>query len=44
MTPDDIATSLSGLKPVGGDLTSMTTGTQSWVGNGMTIDDANTFG
>lgn len=44
MTPDDIATNLSGLKPAGGDLTSMTTGTQSFVGRNWTIDDANSFG
>ena len=44
MTPNDIATSISGLNPVGGDLTSMTTGTTSYVGNNFTIDDANTFG
>ncbi len=44
MTPNDIATSIAGLNPVGGDLASMTTGTGSFVGQNWTIDDANTFG
>ena len=45
MTPNDIATNISGLKPVGdSNLTSMTTGTQSFVGRNWTIDDASTFG
>lgn len=45
MTPTDIATSISGLKPAGdGNLTTMTTGTASFVGQNWTIDDANTFG
>ena len=45
MTPNDIATNISGLKPVGdSNLTSMTMGTQSFVGRNWTIDDTNTFG
>ncbi len=44
MTPNDIAISIAGLNPVGGDLATMTTGTQSFVGQNLTIDDANTFG
>lgn len=41
MTPDDIATSLSGLKPVGDCNISQSrlTGTQSFVGKTWTIDD-----
>lgn len=44
MTPNDIATDIAGLKPAGGDLTSMTRGTQSYVGQNWTIDDADTWG
>ena len=45
MTPNDIATSISGLKPDGNsNPTTMTTGTQSYVGQNWTIDDYNTFG
>ena len=45
MTPNDIATDISGLKPAeGSDLTSMTTGTQSYVGGTWTIDDWNNWG
>ena len=41
MTPSDIATSVSGLKPVGDcDISqSRLTGTQSFVGQTWTIDD-----
>ena len=45
MTPNEIATRISGLKQIeNSNLTSMTTGTQSFVGQNWTIDDASTFG
>ena len=45
MTPNDIATSISGLKPVSnGDITQTVTGTQSFVGQNWTIDDAGGWG
>lgn len=45
MTPNDIATSISGLKPVGGgNITASTNFTQSFaMGGGYTVDDANTW-
>ncbi len=45
MTPSDIATDISGLKPVGKDnIATMTYGTQSFVGQNWTIDDASQMG
>ena len=45
MTPNDIATSISGLKPAGdGNINQTVTGTQSFVGGNLTIDDANGWG
>lgn len=40
MTPNDIATSVAGLGSTGdGNITQMLTGTQSFVGQNLTIDD-----
>ena len=45
MTPNDIATDISGLKPANdGNIATMTVGTQSYVGQNWTIDDANQCG
>ena len=45
MTPNDIATDISGLKPAGnGNIATTTYGTQSVVGGKFTIDDANQMG
>ena len=45
MTPNDIATDISGLKPANdGNIATMTIGTQSFVGGKLTIDDANQCG
>lgn len=45
MTPSDIATSISGLKPAGdGNITQTVTGTQSFVGSNWSIDDAGQWG
>ena len=44
MTPSDIATSVSGLKPIGErNITASTMGTNSFVGQNWTIDDWNTW-
>lgn len=44
MTPNDIATSISGLKPVGGgNITASTNFTHTWTTNGSQVDDANTW-
>ena len=44
MTPNDIATNIAGLNPVGeGSVNTSTMGTQSFVGQTWTIDDANTW-
>lgn len=45
MTPNEIATDISGLKPAGNDnIATMTYGTQSFCGQTWTIDDANQIG
>lgn len=45
MTPNDIATDISGLTPANnGNIGTMTYGTQSFVGGSWTIDDANQMG
>ena len=45
MTPNDIATDISGLKPANdGNIATTTVGTQSYVGQNWTIDDANHLG
>lgn len=45
MTPNDIATDISGLKPANnGNIATMTIGTQSYVGGNLTIDDATQCG
>lgn len=45
MKPDEIATSISGLKPAGdGNINQTVTGTQSFVGQNWTIDDAGGWG
>ncbi len=45
MTPNDIATDISGLTPANnGNIATMTYGTQSFVGQNWTIDDANQMG
>ena len=45
MTPNDIATSISSLGPVGSeDITQTMTGTQSFVGQTWTIDDTGNWG
>ena len=45
MTPNDIATDISGLTPANnGNIATMTIGTQSFVGGNLTIDDANQMG
>ena len=45
MTPNEIATDISGLTPANnGTIATMTYGTQSFVGGSLTIDDANTMG
>ena len=45
MTPNDIATDISGLTPANnGNITTMTMGTQSYVGRNWTIDDASQLG
>ncbi len=45
MTPNDIATSISGLHVEGdGDIAQTVTGTQSFVGGRLTIDDAGSWG
>ena len=45
MTPNDIATDISGLTPANdGNIATMTYGTQSLVGGQFTIDDANHMG
>ena len=45
MTPNDIATSISGLNPVDeGNITGTMTGTQSFVGGQLTIDDWSSWG
>ena len=45
MTPSEIATSISGLKPADtGNITGTVTGTQSFVGQSLTIDDAGSWG
>lgn len=45
MTPNDIATDISGLTPANnGNIGTMTMGTQSFVGGNLTIDDANQMG
>lgn len=45
MTPNDIATDISGLNPANdGNIATMTMGTQSFVGQSWTIDDANQMG
>lgn len=44
MTPNDIATSVSGLKPMGeGSVNTSTNFTQSYSINGFITDDANTW-
>ena len=44
MKPNEIATSLSGLKPIGeGNVTLSTMGTNSYVGQNYTVDDWNTW-
>ena len=44
MTPNDIASSVSGLKPVGeGSITTSTRGTTSYVGTTLSIDDSYTW-
>jgi len=44
MTPNDIATSISGLKPTGeGSVNTSTNFTQSCTHNGFMTDDANTW-
>lgn len=45
MKPDEIATDISGLDPVGsGNITQTVTGTQSFVGGSLTIDDWSNWG
>lgn len=45
MTPNDIATDIAGLQPSNsGDITSTMTGTQSYVGGTLTIDDWSSWG
>ena len=45
MTPNDIATDISGLTPANdGNIATMTTGTGSYIGRNWGIDDANTLG
>ena len=45
MTPNDIATDISGLTPANnGNIATMTRGTQSFVGQNWTIDDAYQLG
>ena len=45
MTPNDIATDISGLTPANnGNIATMTTGTQSFIGQNLGIDDAHTLG
>ena len=45
MTPNDIATSISGLNPADeGNITQTVTGTQSFVGGQWTIDDWSNWG
>ena len=45
MTPNDIATDISGIKPVdNGNIATMTYGTQSFCGQNLTIDDSNQMG
>ena len=45
MTPNDIATDISGLTPANnGNIATMTTGTQSFIGRNWGIDDASTLG
>ncbi len=45
MTPNDIATDVNGLKPVGGgDITGSVSGSQSFVGQNWSIDDWNNWG
>ncbi|MBQ3316263.1 MAG: hypothetical protein IJG70_09960 [Kiritimatiellae bacterium] len=45
MTPNDIATDISGLKPVNnGNIATMTRGTQSYIGTTWGIDDTDTLG
>lgn len=45
MTPNDIATDISGLTPANnGNIATMTMGTTSYVGTNWTIDDANQMG
>ena len=45
MTPNDIATSIAELAPVDkGTVTQTVTGTQSFVGGRLTIDDAGGWG
>ena len=45
MTPNDIATSISGLSPAGEEkITQTVTGTQSFVGGHLTIDDWSNWG
>jgi len=45
MTPSDIATSISGLKTAdSGNITQTVTGTQSFVGGQLSIDDYGNWG
>lgn len=45
MTPNDIATDIGGITPANdGNIATMTMGTQSFVGQNWTIDDANQMG
>lgn len=45
MTPNEIATDISGLTPANnGNIGTMTMGTQSFVGQTWTIDDASQLG
>lgn len=45
MKPNEIATDISGLTPANnGNIATMTTGTQSFIGQNWGIDDASTLG
>ena len=46
MTPNDIATDISGLKPVGdvSNIATMTVGTTCYLNSSWTVDDANQMG
>lgn len=44
MTPSDIAANIGTLKPQATDITQTVTGTPSFVGGNLTIDDAGSWG